>query len=221
LLKQQAEAATRAAAAAKARAATEATNSKSPWDPEAEGKALLARHPELKPVVVEGTDAVTRFTYGGAYAKLNLTPAQIARLEELMRESSSLSVPVNGQPAVIKPGTGMTGKEVDDALTALLGEEKKRQLREYGLAAPDRQLTASVASALCFTDSPLSPAQAEELARIFTTNRAKPQSWGVGELDWTAAVVKARSLLSAPQLAVLEGLRAQAAEQALIYSPVK
>lgn len=220
VLRAKADEAARAAAEANARA-VQSAKTKVPWDPVAEGKALLTRHPELKRVVVEGTDAGTRFTFSGVYQTLELTPAQIARFEELMREWSTTTVPLNGETAVIPAGTGMSWNEVDAALTALLGADKKRKLLEYAQAAPDRHLTASLVSALCFTDAPLTTAQAQQMAQIIAASRARPQSWGPGELDWGAVATKARAVLSAPQLAALDGLQAQAAEQALLYSPIK
>lgn len=223
LLKEKVDEAVRSAerTKAKAAAAAQANKGKPSWDPVAEGKALLARHPELKRAVVESADASTRFMFGGMYRELDLTPAQIARFEELMREASVASVPLNGEMATLPAGEGKPWVEVMRSVAELLGEENRRKMIASAATAPDRRLAVEMASALCFTDSPLTPAQSAQLVQIMTGSRSAGQGGLPGEINWAAVAAKAGGILSGPQLVVLKDLYPQVAEQALLYQPVK
>lgn len=218
-LKKAAEEAASARAAAKAKAAAESVaKAAGVWDPVAEGRAFLERHPDLKQALADSTDADTRFTFSGIYASLELTPTQIERFEALMREGAGRGIPLEGQWAMLSPGTGMPMGELPSAMIALLGAEKFRKLWNYGRTAPDRRLATEVAGALCFSETPLLPTQSDQLVQIIAGSRARGPNDLPGEVDWRAVVIKARDVLSAPQLAVVESMYPQVAEQAL-YLP--
>lgn len=219
-LKKAAEeaASARVAATTKNAAAESMAKAVAVWDPVAEGRAFLERHPDLKQALADSTDANTRFRFSGIYSSLALTPAQIERFEALMREGASRGTMLKGQWAMLSPGTGMPTSELNGAMTALLGGEKFRKLWKYGRAAPDRRLAAEVAGALCFGETPLLPAQSDQLVQIITASRAREPNGLPGEVDWNAVVIKASDILSVPQLAVVESMYPQVAEQAL-YLP--
>jgi RNA polymerase sigma factor (sigma-70 family) len=219
-LKQRVAEIAQAEAKAKAVVTPQAKGAKPAWDPVAEGKALLARHPELKQLAIECADASLRFSAGRILEALELTPEQVAELMKLMREGCSIGVPINGQSATVSAGTEMPWEEMNSRYLAVLGESKKKVFMDYLRNSPDRILTTSVASALCFTETPLTSAQADRFAQIVGESRATSQRGFLGELNWDVLMAKSNEVLSVPQLAVLKRLKAQADEQALIYGRV-
>lgn len=209
--------------AAKARATADAAASKATaeWDPVAEGKAFLTRHPEVKQALVEYSNAQTNSKYGVLLKSANLSPNQIERFQALMREGSSRTAPVGsgGKMGVLKTGPGIPISEIDGQLQEVLGDDGFRMFKQLRSAQSARQLAAQLAGAVCFTDSTLTPMQADQLVQIMMASR--PNESGVQRrgFDWDAVIAKAQGVLLPPQLAVLDGLRAQAADQGRILSP--
>ena len=210
----------RAADAAKAAAAAQAAKEKAAWDPAAEGKAFLKRHPEVRQALIEGQNASINFRYGRLYKPLGLTPAEIERFQALMRETKVASVSMGyGKMAALSTGMGMTEDEINSGLREFWGEERYKRYEEFGRDESARQITQEVAKALCFTDSPLTPEQADQLTQVISSSRVAKR--GAPSFDWEAVTAKAQGVLLQPQLAAVDGLRAQAVWQATMYRPVK
>lgn len=184
---------------------------KAPWDPLAEGRAFLLRHPEVKQALIEERAASMRFMWGPLYQALGLTPEQIAQFEALVSAGAVTSIGSgsNGQPLALQTGSGIPLTEVSGRLRDLLGEEGFRQYQEFKSTIPARELTVQVAGDLSFTESPLTPQQADQLNRIlFDARPGQPSSPGAG-FDREAVIAKAKDVLSATQLEALNGVLAR------------
>ena len=181
------------------------------WDPVAEGQAFLARHPEVKKALIERAKASVRFRFGQLYASLGLTTEQIDQFETLMSGAAATSGAFgpNGQQLALKAGPDIPEEEIVTRLHALLGEEGFQQFQKFGQVAPARDLTVQVASDLSFTDSPLTPQQAEQLQQILAGGRAERRGSQTSRFDRSAVIARAKSVLSAPQLVVLDGALAK------------
>jgi hypothetical protein len=199
------------ASAARAAVAAQAT------DPYAEGRVFLARHPEVKQVLVDMSNADLKYKWAALYQSLNFTPAQIEEFQALMRANRGIAPRLlsAGKIFTLPAGDGMSTGKVDSRLRDLLGADGLRKCQAFGLLIPARELTAQVAGALCFTETPLTAEQSAQLVQIIAGSRSDPSVSQAGPYDWDAVVVKAQSLLSAPQLRALANARAQAAEQTL------
>lgn len=204
--------------AAQAAAAQSAPARHANWDPEAEGAALLARYPELKRWVQMVADAGIEERLGRFFRSIGLNAAQIAELKLLMRESSSMGVSFNGERVSLRAGTGMRWEEVNRRQSALLGEENLAKMKAYYEAAPDRDLTMRLAGALCFSETPLTPAQSERLIQLIGENRQRSAGGVPGPVDWDKVLTAAKEQLSSAQLKALEALRPEVAQEALYFA---
>lgn len=181
------------------------------WDPIAEGRAFLTRHPEVKQALLERIHASMRFTWGPLYNTLGLTPEQINQFEALVSAGAVTSVGFgpNGQQLALQTGSEVPLPEVPSRLRDLLGEEGFRQYQEFKNTIAARNLTVEIAGDLCFTESPLTLHQADQLNRILFDCRPGQRGSQSAEFDREAVVAKAKGVLSASQLEALNGVLAR------------
>ena len=210
------------ARAAQAAAATsQAAKAAAAWDPVAEGKAFLLRHPEVKQALIGSKIAEWNLRYDALYKSLGLTPDQIEKFQTIMLASGSggwvnrLLVP-ELKEMVFPIGDTDLAQNGTRRLRELLGDDGYRQFTEFNRVDSARQLAVQAASSLYFTEAPLTPAQSEQLIQILDNNRSPRSGPQVSPFDWDAVLAQARDVLSAPQLAAVSSLRVRAqANQAM------
>ncbi len=179
---------------------------RSAWDPVAEGKAFLMRHPEVRQALVARANAMTNFTYGALYK--SLTPEQIAQFKTIMLDHSGVGFTLNeGEHVTMTAGDGLTMEEVHNRLFDLLGKDGLAQFQVLSQSQRARVLTSEAAGTLAFSESPLTPAQSDQLVQIMAGNQPR------GQFDWAAIMTQTRTILSPAQLAVVAGVQAEDAEQ--------
>lgn len=195
--------------AAKVTASAAPTSAPAPgWDPMAEGRAYLARHPELKAARLAWRRAEIEAIHGKLWASLGLSAAQ---REEFIAVVINDTIPFRniGNSTLI-----MALPAGDDAiphvsswepLRALLGEEEMRRYQAISLTASETRATTRLAKVLAFSDTPLSAAQARDLLQLAATARGPASGPRVAE--WDDLVSRSR-VLSAPQLGEFEAMRA-------------
>jgi len=193
------------AAQAKAAADAQVAKAAKPWNRVAEGGAFLRRHPEVMQAYIDYADAGTKFNYGRFFKSRALTPAQIDEFLALMRFGVVLTeaVTVDGKKAVLTPyETGMAASEVQRRLRILLGEEGYKEFVDVFPTRIGQRYTSAVASALSFTETPLTPDQADQLIEIVSASHRLARSKGLQweDADWDATDVKAQGVLTAAQL---------------------
>jgi RNA polymerase sigma factor (sigma-70 family) len=200
-----------AARAAQAMAASaQSTAEATAWNPREEGRAFVARHPEVKRALVDFNIAQMDRKYGRLYQALGFTSEQIREFQSLRLATTRHSYMDSeaGMKRYLLPlGEGdLTETEVKDRLSSLLGSEGNRLIQEYDRAAPVRSVVEQVASAVCFAENPLDVEQANRLAQILDANRSNEKGQG---FDWDMVLAQIHGVLAPAQLEVLIGLRAQ------------
>jgi len=198
-------------AGATARAPAAETSTRDPnWDPVNEGRALMERYPELKRAVFARTDATTNFTWAPMFRELALSEAEQEAFRTLMREHGGISAPFGPRGEVY---SFYTGRNMDaDAFTArqreILGEAGYARLPEFLRMNEARGATAKLASALAFSETPVSSDQAQRLAGLMMDTARNAETNRVDPLNWEVIVERAQGVLTPPQLAVLAEVRA-------------
>lgn len=196
------------------------TPSAAVWDNVAEGNAFLVRHPEVKTALTDYAKARTRYRFGSLYSKLNLTPGQIERFEAVASEGTGMGAPAPENEISSRRQLNLvTGDrpvaERERELESILGAEGMNELRQLRASLGSREIVNSVAGALWFTDTPLTPAQSDQLVSILFAAKTKSGR------DWDTALISARTVLLPEQVAVLEGMRAQVKFNAILNRPAK
>jgi RNA polymerase sigma factor (sigma-70 family) len=204
--------AARAKAAETARTVATQPKNDPNWDPVAEGKALMERHPELRRSVVARSDAIANFTYGPLFRELGLNEAQQEAFRQAMRERGGISAPSGPRGETYSFPAGMNPSESGDAhlarLREIIGDSGVARLPEFQRLQEARSTAAKVAGALVFSDAPLAGDQAQRLAELMMNTARTPGSNRIGALDWDEIVRQAPAVLSGPQLEALATLRA-------------
>jgi len=183
-------------------------------DPDAAGKAILARHPEVRRALDDYARARINSTYGPLFKSLNLTPAQIDRFQELMmRRYVQTTRGSNGLAAVFRPGPdAIDGTNTGDGLRELLGQSGWKTYVDYSHTTDARDLTIGVAGELWTSGSPLSPDQSEQLVQLLKQTSTGYRGSGllsqnfvpIPTYDWAELNEKAQQFLTPPQREALK-----------------
>ncbi len=179
------------------------------WDPVNAGRGLMERHPELKRAVFARTDAVANFTWAPLFRELGLSEAEQEEYRTLMREHGGISAPFGPGGEVYSFYTGMDIGA--DTFTArqkeILGETGYARLPEFHRMNEARGATAKLASALAFTETPVSSEQAQRLAGLMMDSARNADTNRVDPLKWDVIMERASGVLTPPQLAALAEVR--------------
>lgn len=198
---------------AKEAAEAEAARAAAAWDPVVEGKAFLQRHPDVARALREESYATTARSYVPFYRFLGLTPTQIKELQALVAldgNSNGQDVTIDGrkleltveEEAKIAPGEIV--KWLRNAARDKFGSEWMKKYADFaGSYARALDTTTTVAGGLCFSETPLTPQQADQLAGIISQS-SRLAGGKPAEIDWDGLDAKARSVLSAAQLPAWE-----------------
>jgi hypothetical protein len=194
-----------------------------PWDERAEGTAFMNRHTEVKDALRDYVRARAQFSYGPLLDSLTLTPEQRERLEMYLMGGAGMGAPVPGAPSdehqltLSLTGNKNTGGE-EQWLKDTLGPDGMRLLNEYRKQMNTRDDAVGVAGALWDSDSPLTAAQAAQLATVFASHRTVVNRQQV--YDWNGITSATSSFLSPSQMNAIEALRTQAQFNAILSRPV-
>jgi len=167
-------------------------------DPVAAGTAFLTAHPEVRQALVDRSRARVDARFRTLYGQLNLTPEQIERFRSLLIEGEGLSMGNAESSMILLPGTDMARTEMDQGVHALLGDDGYRAYRDTLQLSGLQSTTTQLAAALAFSDTPLTPTQAQQLTQMLQANR-----------KWDVFYAQAQSVLSAPQLEALRGMHVE------------
>jgi hypothetical protein len=164
-------------------------------DPATAGKAFLESHPEVEAALVARSRARAVARYGALFEALGLNPAQVGQFEDIIMQRETLGMPT----MIYQVGpTAATPAQVESQLQAFLGPAGYSEYQGYMQTMAIHQANAELASALYYTDSPLSGGQASQLEQTFGTAMASGLN---GPQSWSATFSKAEAILAAPQLA--------------------
>ncbi|MBC7366500.1 MAG: sigma-70 family RNA polymerase sigma factor [Undibacterium sp.] len=191
------------------------------WEPTEEGDAFLGRNPEVKNALADYMKANVRFKYAPMYRTLRWTEDQVRNFERvagLMMGMGALSR--DEKFMTLYTGSGADRADLGRRLDEVLRSEEERQsYKEFGLIGRARGVAADVASALYFTDTPLTPEQADHVVRSLVKNRNSGAAAKVSQYDWNAVMAKSEGTLTAPQLEVFAAKRAHDLFQQALNRP--
>jgi RNA polymerase sigma factor (sigma-70 family) len=186
-------------------------------------------NPSFGPAWAAQQSAALGMRYGQLYKELNLTPEQIAQFEKIQTElkqaqadvwtlAATQNLPLNG-PDVARLTTEPYAQARKN-LEALLGATDIAKLDKYEAGNATRELVASLAGSVYYSDTPLTANQGSALATLIAahTETKKIPMRDEGErtiytmrkeTNWDSVSAQAQGLLSAPQLLALKQLAEQ------------
>ncbi|MFT3780999.1 MAG: sigma-70 family RNA polymerase sigma factor [Nibricoccus sp.] len=172
------------------------------------GTAWLARHPEIKELVVRELKTRRATEYERLFKVLALTPAQIDRFLDLIcRASGGILTTPDNQPLMYD--LGGDPKTTKEELRSLLGEEGFKRYQAYASEMSGLQTVTQLGGMLAATAEPLSPSQGERLLTLLSENKTVKMWNGRNHYDWEEIFRGAQTFLSEQQLEFLNDLRAQ------------
>lgn len=180
------------------------------WDPTEEGRAFLGRNPEVKRALGDYVKASVRFRFTPMYRALNWTKEQISSFEETLGRGSGMGArSFGGKNMTLFTASAADNADFGRRLDEVLGgEDGMRSYKEFNRIGDARKVAADVANALYFTDTPLTPEQADHVVQILVNSRNSGLAAKTSAYDWSAVMTKSEGILSAPQLEVFAAKRA-------------
>jgi hypothetical protein len=167
----------------------------------------MAAYPEIQRLVIEEKRAYFAPRYRKLYEELGLTDAQIEAFEMIMIAGVSSTFGSGESTVTLDAAPAMTEAEKKRRLRELLGDRGYQRFQAYQSSPQDRRVV-TLASSLCFTDTPLTQEQAARFQRVLTANA--PGYLNQPPADYWAAVrTQAAGFLSEPQLAAVKALQAE------------
>jgi hypothetical protein len=150
-------------------------------------------HPETHAAYVERQALRALARYDRFIKSANLTAEQQERFAKGLRDLAAVDfdflAALNSQgygvgnlprdPAAMRElqAPGMEKKKaVAQEMRAMLGDERMRQFAEFGRATAERNVADELAGRLYYTDSALTPSQADQLVEILLKERLNPQA---------------------------------------------
>lgn len=206
--------------------------------------------PEVQQLMAMQQRGALDSRYAALFRNLNLNPAQLERLKQLLVEKQASVMDVMGAARA----QGLTGRENRDELRQLvndsqaevdamirneLGESAYNQYKNYEATFPQRGTVDQLERRLSYSNTPLTPAQAEQVVQILAEtspapggNMARRGDFGLavpfaagpgvtiaiaGQQSSISndAIARAQGVLQPQQVAALQGLQQeqQAAQQ--------
>ena len=171
----------------------------------AAGRAFLAAHPDVAKVLVARCRARALSRYGALFTTLGLTPTQITQFEDIIMQGEGWGpVPSPTGPLQLQVGpTHANDAEIESQLQTLLGDADYAKTQQFVQMMPAHMLTTQLASALYFTDSPLTAGQADQLKQIYAATAAGGTGGGQSSVS---LLRQAQGVLSPEQFAALTGI---------------
>lgn len=195
----------------------------------------LMQNPEIAQAMRTQQNAMLDGRYAALFAKLNLPPAQLAQLKDLLAERMNVPRDVmsaardqgmfgRGNRDELRSLIAATQSEIDQEIISTLGESTYQALQTYEDTANERRLVESLASRLSYSSTPLNSTQAEALVSILDqTTTASTRTGGRGGFGFgpdgggstptitDATISAAQSVLSSDQVSALVQLQQEQA----------
>jgi len=107
-----------------------------------------------------------------------------------------------------------TKAELQSAFQSTFGDAEAEAIRHYDATIPLRGVADKLATALFYTDAPLTATQADQLVEIMANNARTPQGKvSLTAMNSEAVFAQAQGVLSASQIAALRQVEAQRIQQ--------
>lgn len=141
----------------------------------------LMNKPEVQAMMSLQQKAAIEQRYAALFKSLNLQPVQIEKLKSLLAERSTTTQDVlaaareqgvdpRENPTALRKMNADAQNVINNSIKATIGDAGFAQLSTYERTLPQRNLVNDLQQRLSYTDSPLNPAQAEQLVSILAAN---------------------------------------------------
>ena len=142
--------------------------------------------------------------YGALFTSLGLNPAQITRFEDIIMQGDGFGSSGGGDMLQFQIGpTHASDSEIQAQLQAFLGDSGYAQYQHYAQMMPAHEMTTQMASALYFSDSPLTADQAAQLTQAYADTMASGMK---GDQAKASLLQKAQAALAPAQFAALNDI---------------
>ena len=142
-----------------------------PYDPGAAGDAFMAKHPTVKEALGDYARARVNFRFGELYARLGLTPAQIARFQTLVAGAGMGAGSENGPEMQLFWNRRVNGDGFTSEMNELLGDEGMKLYQQLDMRDQGQTTAVHIAGALWFSETPITPVQRTGWWRSFRRRR--------------------------------------------------
>jgi hypothetical protein len=157
-----------------------ATAAESRRDAELELLGAMADIPEFQRLIALQQRAKIDAKYAALVKKLNLTPEQAQKFENLLADRQSAFADamiaahdqgLSGKEArdMAQAVTRATQKDIDSNIKSLLGPQGYGQFQNYEQTMPQRETVMQLAQRLSYTATPLSTRQQDQLVQLLAT----------------------------------------------------
>jgi hypothetical protein len=170
------------------------------FDPErmAAMRELMAK-PEVQALLTTERKGLVDAQYAALFRNLNLTPDQLDKLRTLLadRQNAIQDVFAAAREQDINPRTDPQAfqklvadaqQPIEDGIKSLLGDNGYNQLTNYEQTMPQRNIVNVLQQRLSSSNTPLTPAQSDQLVQILATDvpsNYHPPTNGSGNLGFT------------------------------------
>lgn len=185
-----------------------------------DAEAFMARHPAVKRAIIELYRARADSQYAGLFRELSLSAEQIERFKDLVAQGRTGTQAGSNSPFV----PFHTGGDRADAireLQTMLGPEGFSRYKFYESASFAVERANQFAGLLAGTATPLTAAQAQRVQSLLLEHRMKIEGSAAMRFEWAAIFHEARTLLTPPQIALLESYRDEDAFTGAMYDAVR
>lgn len=153
-------------------------------------RELMAK-PEVQAIINQQRKVAIEQRYAALFHSLNLSPEQSEKLKGLLadRQTTLQDVMAAAREQGINPRSDPESfrklvadaqNQVTEGIKAVIGDTGLTQLQNYEQTLPQRNLVNDLQQRLSYTNTPLSPAQAEQLVQILASNTPSRAGGGNG-----------------------------------------
>jgi hypothetical protein len=146
----------------------------------------LMNKPEVQAMLNVQYKGAIEARYAALFKNLNLPPEQVDRLKNLLAEriTTMQDVTIAAREQGINPRENPEAfrkviadaqNQINNGIKAVIGEQGFAQLSNYEQTIPQRNVVNELQQRLSYTNTPLTPAQAEQMVQILATNPAQRQ----------------------------------------------
>jgi len=146
--------------------------------------------PEVQALMNVAQKAQIDTQYAALFRSLNLSPDQADKVKSLLLERSNTMMDVmtaameqgvnpRADPQGFQQLVANAQSDVNASLKAVVGDAGFSQLQNYDQTMPQRSVVNQLQQTLSYSDTPLTPAQAEQLVQVLAANPT-PRANGAG-----------------------------------------
>jgi hypothetical protein len=178
-------------------------------------EAIVFTHPDLLAMYVKAARSYLDQTYGPTFARLNLSPDQIERLDTLLIDDAENQVDLNAtaqslglanNDPVISKEREMQAADLQAAELTVLGQQAYEAFDAVFRQESIRGTVEQVSTMTVFSDHPITGGQSGQLVQLMaqsSTDYANGKEATATTVDWSAVLAGASTFLAPSQVASL------------------